>query len=164
MSTVQNSYRHLNRLTGASGATLSSSIILFNVRIKTAWVLLTLLTISSELVRIPPMPSVLFDLYYGVKVVFFFSVGFISPLAFYKLNRIGLGLVFSFLSALLIEVFQGLLSNGHSFHWYELAGKLALIALGFAIALDRRYERKISLGPVNICFRTNEVRMAAPAL
>jgi len=91
-------------------------------------------------------------LYYLIKVICFLLLGFLAPLAFRSLNGIGLGMLLSFLSAFAIETCQDLLHNGHVFHWYELAGKLSLIALGFAFALDSRYERKISIGPLKINF------------
>jgi hypothetical protein len=103
------------------------------------------------------MSLFLFDLCYVAKVMLFFLVGFVAPLAFSRLNGLGLGLVFSFVSAFLIEVLQGTLRNGHAFHWHELAGKLVLIVLGFALALNRRYEQRLWLGVVNLKLQTNRL-------
>ncbi len=126
------------------------SVNLFSTATLTIWALVSLLTIAPELLPIAPMPLSLFCSYYALKVISFLALGFLAPLAFRSLNGIGLGLVLSFLSALLIESLQGLLHNGHVFHWYELLGKLSLIGLGFAIALDCRYEQKASFGPLHI--------------
>jgi hypothetical protein len=131
------------------------SVSLFTAKVQALWVVVTLLTVAPELLPIAPMRLRIFIPYYTVKITCFLALGFLSPLAFRSLNGIGYGLVFSFLSALLIETCQGLLHNGHIFHWHELTGKLALIALGFAIALESRYERKLALGPFQIKFRND---------
>jgi hypothetical protein len=126
------------------------SIGLFTPKMQTLWVVVVLFTIAPELLPIRPMPTPLFLLYYFVKILSFLSLGFLAPLALRSLNGIGLGMVLSFLSAFLIETCQGLLHDGHVFHWHELIGKLTLIALGFAFGLDARYELKMSLGPLKI--------------
>jgi hypothetical protein len=105
-----------------------------------------------------PMSLLLFDLCYVAKVMLFFLVGFVAPLAFSRLNGLGLGLVFSFVSAFLIEVLQGRLRNGHAFHWHELVGKLVLILLGLAIALNRRYEQRLSVGSLVLKLETNRLQ------
>ncbi len=118
--------------------------------------LVTLVTVAPELLPVLPMRLTLFYFYYAVKVISFLSLGFLAPLVFRSLNGIGIGLLLSFLSALVIETCQGLLHNGHTFHVYELAGKLVLIAAGFALALDCRYESRILLGPLQINLVRND--------
>ena len=95
----------------------------------------------------PPLP---FYAYCAAKLVFFIAIGFLAPLAFWRFNALNRGILLAAISAAAVESLQGVLHHGHSFHWYELLIKLALILLGFALALDARYERKISIGPVHI--------------
>ena len=157
MSNNQNALANINGLPATVGSLVTRSISMFSRRIKSLWVLMILITFVAELIPIPPMPYLLFYLCYALKVAVFFAVGFLSPLAFHRLSGIGLGFFFSLLSAFLIEVFQSLSHNGHSFHLHELAGKLTVITIGFAFALERRYERRISFGPVDISLRTNDL-------
>jgi hypothetical protein len=130
-------------------------INLFTPGIKSIWVLINVLLATAELIAIGKMPVPLFYLYYASKVTAFFMLGFLSPLAFHRLNGLGIGILASFSCAVMIEALQTLLHNGHSFHWYELAGKVALITFGFAFALERRYERLLSLGPFAIRLAAN---------
>jgi hypothetical protein len=123
---------------------------------QTLWVVVTLLTVAPELLPIAPMRLRLFIPYYAVKIICFLALGFLAPLAFRSLNGLGYGVIFSFLSAFLIETCQGALHNGHVFQWHELAGKLTLIAVGFALALESRYERKLTIGPLKINFRNDD--------
>ena len=125
-------------------------ISLFSRRIKAVWLLTNLLLSTAEVMALGPMPVPVFYLYYVSKVAAFFVLGFLSPLAFQRLNGLGIGVLVSFTCAALIEGIQTALHNGHSFHWYELAGKVVLITLGFALALERRYERRMSVGPFAI--------------
>jgi hypothetical protein len=147
MSTLPNPAAEVSPQTGKSHVL---TVHLFSAASLITWALVATLTIAPELLPIGPMPVPLFCSYYALKVSSFIALGFLAPLAFRSLNGIGLGLALSFLSALIIESLQGLLHNGHVFHWYELAGKLSLITLGFAVALDCRYEHKASLGPLQI--------------
>jgi hypothetical protein len=85
--------------------------------------------------------------YNGIKALSFLASGLVTPLAFRSLKGNALSLLLSFVSAILLEAIQGALRNGHNFHWYELIGKSGLIALGFAISLDFRYEIQTRLVP-----------------
>ena len=101
------------------------------------------------------MPLVYFYSYDLLKVICYLAVGFISPLAFYSLDGIGLGLLFSCAVESAIEIPQALLHDGHAFHWYEMAAKLCLIATGFAVALEWRCEQKAAAKAARA--RSNEV-------
>lgn len=138
------------------------AVRLFSDRMKAAWMIIASLACIAELIPIGPMPFWLFELCYLAKVSLFFGLGFVAPLSFYRLNGIGLSLAFSFSSTPLIEVFQGIVKNGHSFHWSELVGKLALIAIGFAIALNCRYELRISMGAFDIRLETGHLISLTP--
>jgi hypothetical protein len=133
----------------------SLPINLFSARIKTFWALTNLLLAIAEVIAIGPMPVYLYCLYYGAKVFAFLVLGFLSPLAFHRLNGLGFGVLISFTCAGMIEGLQTVIHNGHSFHWYELTGKMLLIILGFALGLERRYERRVSFGRFAIQLAVN---------
>jgi hypothetical protein len=73
------------------------------------------------------------------------------------LDALNRGIAFAALSATIIEVLQGIIGNGHSFHWYELLVKLLLILVGFMFGLDARFERNLSLGTFKITLLTERV-------
>jgi hypothetical protein len=57
------------------------------------------------------------------------------------------------LSATSVEILQGFF-RGHRFSFFELMLKLVIIFLGFAFALNARYDQKISLGAWQIQLRS----------
>jgi hypothetical protein len=99
---------------------------------------------------IPLMPPVPFYSYGAAKAICFVVLGYLAPLAFWRFNALNRGILLAAISATFVESLQGLLHRGHSFHWYELVVKLGLILIGFALALDARYERMISIGRFHI--------------
>lgn len=115
------------------------------------WLTLALLTVIAEVIPAPKaQPLVFYGLYSPAKLAAFFVLGIITPLAFGRLNRLTRGIAFAALSAAAVELLQGLIGNGHSFHWYELLVKLLLVLAGFMIGLDARFEHAIALGPLKI--------------
>ena len=80
----------------------------------------------------------------------FFLVGLLSPLAFWHFNAVNRGLLLASVSAVSVELLQGYLRHGHSFNWYEVGVKLALIFFGFALAIDARSDGQIGIGPLQI--------------
>jgi hypothetical protein len=120
---------------------------LFSARVKLVWLGTYLFLAAAELIAVGQMPAPEYCLYYAVKVTAFFALGFLIPLAFQTLNGLAVATLSAFAAAGSIEAIQTMMHNGHSFHWHELAGKIALITLGFAFALERRYERRMSVGP-----------------
>ena len=125
-------------------------IPVFRPATKLVWAILISVTVITEVMPIPPMPRLPFYLYYAAKLVCFIAVGFLAPLAFWRFNALNRGILLAGISATFVESLQGTLRYGHSFHWYELLGKLILILIGFALALDARYERRISIGPFHL--------------
>ena len=99
---------------------------------------------------------VFYGLYGPAKIICFLALGFLTPLAFALLNGLNWGIGFAALSAAAIEILQGLIGNGHSFHWYELLVKLGVILAGFAFGLDARSDREITLGPLQITLIPDE--------
>jgi len=120
----------------------------FTPGMKALWAVIVMITVVSETVPIPLMPPVFFYSYCAAKLICFVAIGYLAPLAFWRFNALNRGILLASISAACVESLQGLLHHGHSFHWYELVVKLALILLGFALALDARYERVISIGPI----------------
>jgi len=127
------------------------SLHIFNAYTRTLWVALAAITVLSEVIPAPHVrPLIFYGLYTPSKLICFLALGFLTPLAFALLNGLNRGIGFAALSAATIEILQGLTGNGHSFHWYELLAKLAVILAGFAFGLDARTEREIEFGSVRI--------------
>lgn len=122
----------------------------FSPAAKAVWAVIVSITIITEIMPIPLMPPIPFYSYKAAKVICFLALGYLAPLAFWKFNALNRGILLAAISAACVESLQGLLRRGHSFHWYELLVKLGLILLGFALALDARYERAITVGPIRI--------------
>jgi hypothetical protein len=114
------------------------------------WIFLASLTVLMEMMPVPPMATALFYAYCGAKALLFVVLGFGVPLAFSSFNAINRGIVFAALSAGTVEALQAVVGRGHSFHWYELLVKLLLLLLGFALALNARYDHMISCGSFRI--------------
>lgn len=126
------------------------SVRAFSPSLRLAWITIAALTVITELIPFPPIvPPPLFYSYKTAKVLLFLILGYCAPLTFWRFNSLTLGVIFAAISAAIVEALQGL-SHGHRFSWFELIAKLCLIFIGFAFALDARYERAIRLGPLRI--------------
>jgi hypothetical protein len=140
--------------TNIVSATLDTSDALhlqvFSPVLRTLWMVLVIITVGSEMIPISLMPPLPFYCYCITKLSAFVCLGYVAPLAFCRFNALNRGILLATLSATCVEVLQGILHHGHSFHWYELIVKLTLILLGFALALEARYERTISVGPIHV--------------
>jgi hypothetical protein len=112
------------------------------------WMTVAVVTVTLEIIpaRFHPL---MFYSYKTIKVLLFLALGYLTPLAFWRFDRLTLGLCFAGASATAIELLQGIIGNGHAFSWMELLAKLALIGFGFVLALDARYERAILIGPLH---------------
>jgi hypothetical protein len=106
-------------------------------------------TIIAEVVPAPPVPAIVFYAFLIIKLTLFVSLGFVTPLTYWRFDSLGRGLLFSCAGALMTELVQRF-SPGHSTSLYEFAGKSCLLFIGFALALVARYEREIVLGPLHI--------------
>jgi hypothetical protein len=125
----------------------------FTPTLRIAWILIVAITIVSEVVLLPtnpPLPPIPHYSYKIFKLFLFAAVGYLAPLSFWRFNALNRGIMLAAVSAMGVESLQGLIGRGHSFHWYEMLLKLGLILLGFALALDARYEHQISAGPIHI--------------
>jgi hypothetical protein len=126
------------------------SLRVFTPMMRAIWAVLAAVTIVLEVVPIPPMAPLYFYAYCAGKASLFALLGYLAPLAFWSFNALNRGIIFAALSACGVETLQGLLAHGHSFHWYELVVKLGIILLGFALALNDRYDHEINIGPIRI--------------
>lgn len=131
----------------------------FSTSLRVAWLVVAILTTLSELIPFPlvivtPHIVLSYSLFYSykiAKVLLFLSLGYLTPLTFWRFNSLTVGLIFSALSAALVESLQGLgVSHGHSFSWWELLAKLCLVVIGFTLALEARYEGSVKLGKFRI--------------
>jgi len=116
-----------------------------------AWFALAATTVVSEVMKLPRMSPLMHYGFYGPgKLLCFFMLGYLTPLTFGRFNNLNRGIAFAALSAVAVEVLQGLIGNGHSFHIYELAIKLAIVLFGFMMGLDGRFEGAVSVGPLRV--------------
>ena len=135
-----------------SGVIVTSPVGIFGVSVRLLWGAIVLATVLSEVLPAPQTAPINFYTYEGLKALGFVLVGYLAPLSFWQFNALNRGILYSVLSATLVETLQGLIGHGHRFRWYELAVKLVLLLAGFVLALDARYERAVRLGPVMIPF------------
>ncbi len=124
---------------------------------KAIWVAIVAITVAAEVIPIPLIPPVPFYSYCGAKAICFIVLGYLAPLAFWRFNALNRGILLATISAACVESLQGLLRGGHSFHVYELLIKLCLMLFGFALALDARYERGVSIGRLQIRFTGDHI-------
>ena len=134
------------------------AVHIFNAYTRTLWLVLAGVTVLSEIMPNPQFrPLLFYGLYSPSKLLCFLVMGFLTPLAFSRLNDLNRGIGFATLSAAMIEVLQGMIGNGHSFHWYELLAKLLVILVGFMFGLDARFERRLSLGAFQVTLLADRV-------
>src|ERR1700744_5697120 len=104
---------------------MSLALHIFNVSTRNLWIALAGTTVISEVVPIPQMNPILhYGVYSPSKLICFLLLGVVTPVAFARLNALSRGIGFAAACALLVEVLQGIIGSGHSFHLYELAAKL----------------------------------------
>ena len=125
----------------------------FKAAPKMAWFGLLALTIFLE---VEPLPLEIYPpLFYSYKLfkgILFLALGYLTPLAFWRFNSLGRGVLIAFASACFVEILQGFF-RGHAFSFFELLLKLVVILFGFSLALNARYEKKINFGWLQIHLR-----------
>jgi glycopeptide antibiotics resistance protein len=130
----------------------------FKTTPKLAWFSLLALTIFLEIEPLPhEIYPPLFYFYKCLKGLLFLALGFLTPLAFWRFNSLGRGVIAAAASACAVELFQGFF-QGHRFSWFELSLKLMVIFIGFAFALNARYDERISLGTWKIRLTSEHFR------
>jgi hypothetical protein len=128
-----------------SPARPSHSIHVFSRALLLLWIGVAAVTVTLEVIPAEFHPLLLYS-YLSLKVLLFFVCGYLTPLTFWRFDKLSLGLCFAAASAMFVEALQRIIGNGHRFSWGELLAKLGLIGFGFILALDARYERAILLG------------------
>jgi hypothetical protein len=121
----------------------------FSTAFQLAWMAAAAVTVTLEVIPAHFSPVVFYS-YKTLKILLFLVVGYLTPLSFWRFDKMSFGFGFAAVSAALIELLQGVIGNGHKFSWIELLGKLALIGFGFIVALDARYERAILIGHLRL--------------
>ena len=126
---------------------------MFSVSIRVAWVIISLLTIASEVMpRSPSLGPFPYYSYTAAKAILFVLIGLLSPLTFWRFDSLGLGLLFSVVVAGAVEGIQTV-SAGHRASYLEFGAKLLLLFIGFAFALNARYDRLLRFGPLRVRLR-----------
>ncbi len=132
---------------------------MFGSTIRIAWIALFCLLLASELIPRPSFAPLMYYSYSSAKAIMFILLGFVTPLAFWRFDRLGLGVFFSVVAAGVAESSQSLL-EGHRSSFAEFSLKLLLLLLGFACALNARYDRRIGLGRYGI--RLHDTHFSEP--
>lgn len=132
-----------------TGAGELSRIRLFTWNLRIVWILLFCVTLGWELVPAPGVAPWIFYTLKCCKGVTFILLGFVTPLAFWRFDSLGFGVLFSCLGGGIAEMLQSM-SYGHRASPAEFLLKLLLLFLGFAFALSARYDRKLTLGPITV--------------
>lgn len=115
----------------------------FTPALKAIWGAVALATVVTEVAPMPPLAPSAFYCIKATKVLLFLALGFLAPLALSRFQALNRGILLAVGSSTVVELLQGILRHGHSFHWYELVAKLLIILCGFAVALEVRYDRSI---------------------
>ena len=123
---------------------------ILSMRFWAVWILLTFATTLVEILQAPSLTPRKFYALYLIKGFSFVVLGFVTPLTFRGFDQLVKAVTLLAAMASSVEILQAFVHHGHSFTWYELALKPMLILWGFSVALIARYEKKISLGPVQL--------------
>ena len=134
-----------------AGYLSAGNIAVFSTTFRMLWMAVLIATIAAEVMPAHFSP-VLFYTYKLTKCVLFVTLGYLTPLTFWRFNSLNLGLLFAAASAASVELLQGVIGNGHAFSGIELFAKLVIIAFGFVLALDARYEHAVAIGRLRLWF------------
>ena len=115
---------------------------MFGWTVRSIWILLFCLLLATELIPRPLFAPIMYYSYSSAKGIMFLLLGFATPLAFWRFDRIGLGVFFAVAAAGIAELSQSLL-EGHRSSVAEFLLKVLLLLIGFACALNARYDRRI---------------------
>jgi hypothetical protein len=130
---------------------------MFGKLLRFAWIAIASATVVAEVFPVVDLPPTVFYTYKIAKITLFFLLGYCTPVAFHRFDKLNWGLFVASGSAVFVELLQALIGNGHRFSVLELFAKVILIGLGFAFALDARYERAISIGIWRIRLTSNQI-------
>lgn len=123
-----------------------AQVRLFGPFLRWIWICCFSITVAIEaLPRNPNWGPEVFYPYTSAKVILFLLLGFLTPLAIWKFSSLGLGFVLAATAAGLGESVQHFL-QGHRASLFEFAAKVALLFLGFAVALVVRNDHYLQVG------------------
>jgi hypothetical protein len=132
------------------------TIPMFSMLVRGFWFLLLAGTLVSELVPLSlafeaQFSTLTFHSYEVVKLITFFVFGFLTPLAWWRYNTLGVGVLFAVITTAAVELGQAFIP-GHRTSAIELGVKLVLLLAGFAAALDFRKYQHFNAGPLSVRF------------
>jgi hypothetical protein len=133
------------------------AVELFGKLLRFAWIAIASATVITEVVPVVGLSPTAFYTYKTAKIALFFLLGYCTPLAIHRFDKLNRGLLLAVGSTISVEGLQALIGNGHRFSFIELLAKVVLIGLGFAFALDARYERAMSIGNWRIRLTSNQI-------
>jgi hypothetical protein len=136
--------------------TATVTVPMFSVPLRALWFLLLACTLASELVPLSvafeaQFSSLTFHCYEAAKLVAFVAFGFLTPIAWWRYNSLGIGALFAIATTAIVEFGQAFIP-GHRASAIELVVKLALLFIGFATALDIRKYQQVTIGALCIRF------------
>lgn len=130
----------------------NARIRLFGAFIRSIWTALFVATVTLEVLpRDPSWGPHLFYPYTACKSILFVLLGFATPLAIWKFNSLGLGILAAAVAAGAAEASQVFLV-GHHASSLEFFAKLLLLTFGFALALIVRHDCYLNIGIRRIFF------------
>lgn len=132
------------------------TIAMFSTIIRVVWFLVFACTLFSEVVPLSvafeaQFSTFVFHLYQAAKLVAFFMFGFLTPIAWWRYNNLGIRVLFAITATIFVECGQAFIP-GHRMSVIELGVKLVLLFSGFATALDIRKYQILKAGPLSLRF------------
>jgi hypothetical protein len=152
---------HSNSRSGADSgrSSVHHEITMFGALVRVLWVLLLVGTLVSETAPLSlafeaKFPPLIFYGYEVAKLVAFFGLGFLTPLAWWNYRRLGVAALLAVVITGSVEIGQFLIP-GHRPSTFELLVKLFLLLVGFTKGLDVRSYRILSIGRFDIHFSSS---------
>jgi hypothetical protein len=129
---------------------------MFSAPVRSIWFVLFAITLVSELVPLSlafeaQFPPLVFRCYEAAKLLAFFVLGFLTPIAWWDYKSLGRGALFAIVTTGIVEIGQAFIP-GHRASTLELAVKLVLIFTGFVCGLDARKDQQFTVGTLCIRF------------
>lgn len=132
------------------------NVPMFSLPIRILWLLVVGGTLLSQLVPLTlafeaQFSTLTFHFYQAAKLAAFFVFGFLTPLAWWRYQTLGRGILFGIVTTAIVEIGQSFIP-GHRSSVIELCVKVTLIITGFALALDIRKYQDFKIGALSIRF------------
>jgi hypothetical protein len=138
------------------------SVAMFSIPVRSVWLLVLMGTLISELVPLSltfesRFSPIVFHSYQAAKLIAFWCLGFLTPLAWWHYKRLGIGVLFTVAITATVEIMQSLIP-GHRTSAVELMVKIVLLFTGFVSGLDVRKYQQLTVGPMSIRFTSRHWR------